>query len=257
MQTKDHAKRQVFTPCEDAKLKLLVQQFGNNSWTLIANYMENRTPRQCRERYNGYLQPRITNPPWTKEEDELLIKKYKEYGRKWMKISKHFEGRSNSNVKNRWKSLLMFNPIVQQLDKMESGDSSSPSMPLNSNETEIEQQIVPEQPKKQPTETHVSNSNAMTISNLTHQTDSPQQSIKSQPKHVVLVKTSDKSGPSVIQHVKSDLKLPVITISPNLFNPTMFWNANQTEQDANLTVKSESNPMVNVKFYKNYGGKIW
>ena len=78
--------RSGFTPQEDCLLIDLVAQFGNDSWTTIASYMEKRNARQCKDRYNSYLSPTINKGPFTEEEDDLLRKKYNEIGPKWVKI---------------------------------------------------------------------------------------------------------------------------------------------------------------------------
>lgn len=44
--------------------------------------------------------------PWTKEEDTLLFKLYKEKGSVWSAIAKNFPGRSENNLKNRFYSTL-------------------------------------------------------------------------------------------------------------------------------------------------------
>ena len=72
----------AFTEKEDQALLALVQQYGNKDWTSIAKYMDSRTPRQCRERYNLYLRPDVKNTPWTEEEDDLLIRLVAQYGSK-------------------------------------------------------------------------------------------------------------------------------------------------------------------------------
>ena len=94
--------RVAFTPEEDNWLRHLVQIYGDNNWAVVASQMIDRSPRQCRERYRSYLQPSLTNGPWTKEEDALLINLVKVFHNRWVFIASHFEGRSDSNVKNRW-----------------------------------------------------------------------------------------------------------------------------------------------------------
>ncbi|KAK8886705.1 hypothetical protein M9Y10_042172 [Tritrichomonas musculus] len=94
--------RSGFTPDEDCLLIDLVAQFGNDSWTTIASFMEKRNARQCKDRYTSYLSPTINNGPYSEEEDELLRKKYHEIGPKWVKISKFFPNRTDISVKCRW-----------------------------------------------------------------------------------------------------------------------------------------------------------
>ena len=101
-----HSAKKHFTKEEDEKLKYLVSVLGENDWAKVSQYMPGRQPRQCRERYIGYLMPSLVTAPWTKEEDELLIKKYEELGPKWVKFVQFFPGRSDSNIKNRWHKKL-------------------------------------------------------------------------------------------------------------------------------------------------------
>ncbi|KAH0786444.1 Myb-like DNA-binding domain containing protein [Histomonas meleagridis] len=65
-----------------------------------------RTGKQCRERWVSCLQPNIKKYPWVQEEDELLMKRVGEMGKKWVQIGKFFPHRSANNIKNRWYSNL-------------------------------------------------------------------------------------------------------------------------------------------------------
>lgn len=100
---KPHAK---FTSEEDQILKNLVEQYGEDNWATIASMMYNRNPRQCRERYQYYLSPKLNRGEWAEEEDNLLRAKVEEFGNKWVKISKFFPSRTDAMVKNRYQVLL-------------------------------------------------------------------------------------------------------------------------------------------------------
>lgn len=100
---KPHAK---FSTEEDELLKHLVQQYGEDNWNSIANMMNNRNPRQCRERYQYYLSPKLNRGEWSSSEDALLCQKVEEFGNKWVKISKFFPDRTDAMVKNRYQVLL-------------------------------------------------------------------------------------------------------------------------------------------------------
>ena len=91
-----------FTADEDTKLAKLVAEHGTKDWVKISFLMQTRNPRQCRERWNNYLNPDLRTDPWTAEEDQILEEKYKEYGAKWNKISKFLQNRSDNNIRNRW-----------------------------------------------------------------------------------------------------------------------------------------------------------
>lgn len=99
--------RQKFTDEED---KLIISLVGDNqfpNWNEIAQNIPNKSGRQCRERFQNYLSPDLSKKPWTKEEDELIIRLYKEFGSSWSLIADHFDGkRTNNNIKNRWNGHL-------------------------------------------------------------------------------------------------------------------------------------------------------
>jgi hypothetical protein len=94
--------RRKFTEAEDRKLRVFVHQLGTASGEDDAKCMANRTPRQCRDRYKNYLLDSLTHSPWTAEEDAILIKEFHAIGPKWVEIAKMINGRSGSQVKNRW-----------------------------------------------------------------------------------------------------------------------------------------------------------
>jgi hypothetical protein len=91
-----------FTLDEDRNLIELVQRFGSKDWIRISSMMNGRNPRQCRERYNNYLNPDLRTGGWTAQEDELLQKKFEQLGPKWNAIGKCFVNRSDNGLRNRW-----------------------------------------------------------------------------------------------------------------------------------------------------------
>ena len=101
--------RHFFTPNEDKKLKELKSSSQRFTWIEIAQQIGGVTPRQCRDRWSNYLDPSITNSPWTPQEDFQLIQQYQRYGPKWSQISKTFSCRSENNVKNRFYTRIVPN----------------------------------------------------------------------------------------------------------------------------------------------------
>lgn len=65
-----------------------------------------RYPRQCRERWNNYLDPNVTKGRFTEEEDVELFRAYKQLGKKWAEIAKRMKTRTENAVKNRFNSLI-------------------------------------------------------------------------------------------------------------------------------------------------------
>ena len=106
IQKKDRRHKSKFSIEEDNKLASLVEKYGTDNWSKISDEMENRNPRQCRERWNNYVNPALQNDKWTYEEDCLLVSKYAIYGSHWNKVSKFFQNKSDNAVRNRWHTLL-------------------------------------------------------------------------------------------------------------------------------------------------------
>lgn len=99
--------RMKFSRDEDQRLRSLVGFNPDPDWKTIAEMMGNgRTTRQCRERFNNYLSPRLKNGPWAKDEEELLELKFNELGPRWAKMVVYFPGRSDVNLKNHWTSMV-------------------------------------------------------------------------------------------------------------------------------------------------------
>lgn len=104
-------KKSLFTYEEDKLLLKLVSTYGDKDWQTISMLMKknnyDRNVRQCKDRYFHYLDPKIsTNSEWTKEQDELLLKKVEELGNKWKSMEKLFPGRTEIALRNRYKLLL-------------------------------------------------------------------------------------------------------------------------------------------------------
>jgi hypothetical protein len=97
--------KRAFTADEDTRLTDLVKELGDRAWNEIEKRMPGRSCRQCRERWNLYLSPTVSNDPWTPEEDAQLMQLYQGYGPRWTVIANHFPKRTPNNIKNRQKQL--------------------------------------------------------------------------------------------------------------------------------------------------------
>lgn len=95
-----------WTKEEDDNLRQLVKKYGENNWMEISKNMGNRKIRQCRERWQNYLNPNLKIGNWTNEEDELILKKRYELGPKWKVIEKFFENRTDAMIKTRYNALI-------------------------------------------------------------------------------------------------------------------------------------------------------
>lgn len=95
-----------FSPDEDNLLIEAVKILGTNVWHDIALKVPGRNARQCRERWNNYLNPSLISAPWTPEEDLFLLQKRKDLGLNWQNISVFFPQRSKNSIKNRYSILI-------------------------------------------------------------------------------------------------------------------------------------------------------
>ena len=66
--------------------------------------MLKRNAKQIREHYINKLDPNINWKPFEQIEDMLILAMFKQWGKKWSKISKVLNGRPENMVKNRFYS---------------------------------------------------------------------------------------------------------------------------------------------------------
>lgn len=105
---------------EDMRLRELVEKFMPRNWSFLARMLGTRQGKQCRERWHNHLDPKIKKCPFTKEEDELILRLHREMGNKWSEIAKYLPGRTDNAIKNYWNSSILRRQLV--------GRKRSPSM---------------------------------------------------------------------------------------------------------------------------------
>ncbi|GBF97701.1 hypothetical protein Rsub_09759 [Raphidocelis subcapitata] len=95
----------LWTLEEDAELRRLVHVWGTN-WTTIARELRTKCSKQCRRRWVTLKSAHtMRKGPWSKHEDDQLIKGYQKWGNSWTKIAALIGGRTDNAVKNRFAAL--------------------------------------------------------------------------------------------------------------------------------------------------------
>ena len=57
---------------EDEALARAVQHAGMHAWTQVAAFLQDRSAKQCSQRWYNHVRSRVNPAPWTPEEDERL-----------------------------------------------------------------------------------------------------------------------------------------------------------------------------------------
>ncbi|KAF3357267.1 hypothetical protein VdG1_05925 [Verticillium dahliae VDG1] len=77
----------VWTNIEDEILKASVSKYGLNQWARVSSLLARKTPKQCKARWNEWLDPSIKKIEWSKEEDEKLLHLAKLMPTQWRTIA--------------------------------------------------------------------------------------------------------------------------------------------------------------------------
>ena len=112
-------KRIPWSEEEDKSIKSLVNKYGTSNWTFISNQMgQNRSGKQCRERWYNQLNPNMKKNNWTNEEENILFTKHMQLGNKWSDIASFLPGRTLNDIKNHFYSKLrkFIRKILKQIN---------------------------------------------------------------------------------------------------------------------------------------------
>ena len=63
----------VWKNTEDEILKAAVMKYGKNQWSHTSSLLHSKSAKQCKARWNEWLDPRIKKTEWSLEEEEKLL----------------------------------------------------------------------------------------------------------------------------------------------------------------------------------------
>ena len=109
-----YIKRGKWERYEDAQLCLSVKLMGCN-WVAASKLIKTRTDLQCRERYCNVLSSDIDMSRWSQYDDLKLIVLVFLWGKKWSKIAKLFNGRTDNQCWRRSKMLVRNWELVRKI----------------------------------------------------------------------------------------------------------------------------------------------
>lgn len=95
----------VWTNIEDEILKASVSKYGLNQWARVSSLLARKTPKQCKARWNEWLDPSIKKIEWSREEDERLLHLAKIMPTQWRTIAP-IVGRTANQCLERYQKLL-------------------------------------------------------------------------------------------------------------------------------------------------------
>ena len=97
-------------------LKVAFMKYGRNQWSRIASLLPRKTAKQCKARWNEWLDPSIKKVEWTREEEEKLLHLAKLMPTQWRTIAP-IVGRTAAQCLEHYEKLL-----AQALKKDGDGD---------------------------------------------------------------------------------------------------------------------------------------
>lgn len=95
----------VWKNSEDEILKAAVMKYGKQQWARVASLLNRKSAKQCKARWNEWLDPSVRKVEWSREEDEKLLHLAKLLPSQWRTIAP-LVGRTAAQCQSRYEALL-------------------------------------------------------------------------------------------------------------------------------------------------------
>ncbi|KAL7547758.1 hypothetical protein ACHAWF_011036 [Thalassiosira exigua] len=95
----------VWKNSEDEILKAAVMKYGKQQWARVASLLNRKSAKQCKARWNEWLDPSVRKVEWSRSEDEKLLHLAKLMPAQWRTIGP-LVGRTAGQCQERYERLL-------------------------------------------------------------------------------------------------------------------------------------------------------
>ena len=96
----------VWKNSEDEILKAAIMKYGKQQWARVASLLNRKSAKQCKARWNEWLDPSIRKVEWSRAEDEKLLHLAKLMPAQWKTIGPLVGGRTAVQCQERYEMLL-------------------------------------------------------------------------------------------------------------------------------------------------------
>jgi pre-mRNA-splicing factor CDC5/CEF1 len=96
----------VWKNSEDEILKAAIMKYGKQQWARVASLLNRKSAKQCKARWNEWLDPSIRKVEWSRAEDEKLLHLAKLMPAQWKTIGPLVGGRTAVQSQERYETLL-------------------------------------------------------------------------------------------------------------------------------------------------------
>jgi pre-mRNA-splicing factor CDC5/CEF1 len=134
----------VWKNSEDEILKAAVMKYGKQQWARVASLLNRKSAKQCKARWNEWLDPSIRKIEWSREEDEKLLHLAKLMPAQWKTIGPLVGGRTAVQCQERYEQLL--DEAAMADGEHKEGDEAGASKKLRAGDIDPHPETKPARP---------------------------------------------------------------------------------------------------------------